>query len=250
MARQKRVKSESGIYHIMLRGINKQDIFLEDEDYRRFLKTLLESKRKSNFELYAFCLMSNHVHLLLKENDTNIATIMKQVECSFVYWYNKKYERVGHLFQDRFRSEPVNDDEYLLTVLRYIHKNPVKANLVKKCEDYLYSSYKLYFTDSALIDKQFISSIIDINQLKSFHNKDSEDVCIDISTCSNIVSDAKAKDLFNNLLREFNVSDFTTLEPRRQKEMLKAIKHKGVSIPQLVELTGFKKWKVDKFVYS
>ena len=249
MARKARVKSESGIYHIMLRGINKQDIFIEDEDYRRFLKALLNSKKKSNFELYAFCLMSNHIHLLLKENDNDISTIIKQIGCSFVYWYNKKYERVGHLFQDRFLSEPVDSDEYLLTALRYIHHNPVKANLVKSCEDYPYSSYKLYFIDSALIDKKPILSLIGINQFKAFHNQETNDVCLDIPSTSKKVNDAKAKGMFISLMSDYNATDFIGLEPSRQTEILKTMRSEGVSIPQLVELTGLKKWKIEKIIY-
>lgn len=250
MARKPRLKSESGINHIMLRGINKQDIFLDDEDYRRFLKTMLDAKKKSNFEIYAFCLMSNHIHLLLNEKDNDISTIVKQIACSYVYWYNKKYERVGHLFQDRFRSEPVDNDEYLLTVLKYIHHNPLKANLVKKCDDYTYSSYKLYFTDSALIDKQFILSIININQYKVFHSDVTDDMCLDIPDYTVKMNDAKAKNAFIDLMIAYNSDNFLGLEPNRQKELLKKAKNMGMSIPQLVDITGLKKWKIDSMIYA
>ena len=249
MARKARTKSESGIYHIMLRGINKQDIFLDDEDYRKFLKTLNGCKKKSHFELYAYCLMSNHIHLLIKETENNISTIIKQIACSYVYWFNRKYERVGHLFQDRFRSEPVDNDEYFLTVLRYIHQNPVKANIVNQCEDYLYSSYKLYYMDSVLIDKDFTYSIINKDYYKEFHSIDTDDTCLDIPETPIIINDAKANVIFTDFIRKANINSFTELDTKKQSELLKSMKNKGLSISQITELTGLKRWKVESLIY-
>ena len=141
MPRQARKLSESGIYHAMLRGINQQNIFDEEADYHVFLQALHEAKDFCNIELYAYCLMGNHVHLLLRTRDNDLETFFKKLAGKYVYWYNVKYQRVGHLFQDRFKSEPVESDSYFLTVLRYIHQNPVKAGLCKKIEQYPYSSY-------------------------------------------------------------------------------------------------------------
>ena len=100
--------------------------------------------------------MSNHVHLLIKETENNISTIIKQIACSYVYWFNRKYERVGHLFQDRFRSEPVDNDEYFLTVLRYIHQNPVRAEIVACAEDYVYSSARDYAGEKGVLDVEVV----------------------------------------------------------------------------------------------
>ena len=249
MARKARIKSETGIYHIMLRGINKQDIFLDDEDYRKFLKTLNDCKKKSHFELYAYCLMSNHIHLLLKENENDISTIIKQIACSYVYWFNRKYERVGHLFQDRFRSEPVDNDEYFLTVLRYIHQNPVKAKIAAQCDDYLYSSYKLYFIDTVLIDKEFTFSIINKDYYREFHSMDTSDVCLDIPEAPTIINDVKAKNIFLKLIQDTDEKVFSSISPEKQIEIVKRMKGKGLSIPQIVKLTELKKSRVDKIIY-
>ena len=124
MPRQPREKSESGIYHIMLRGINQQVIFEDYEDYSKFIETIETYKAVSGYKVFAYCLMSNHIHILLKVEKEDLDLIMKRIAGSYVYWYNWKYYRKGHLFQDRFKSEPVEDDEHFLTVLRYIHQNP------------------------------------------------------------------------------------------------------------------------------
>ena len=150
MPRQARKKSQTGIYHIMLRGINGHQIFVDSEDYEKFLEILKDCKAISEFEIFAYCLMSNHIHLLLKEVKEPIEQIMKRIATRFVYWYNIKYQRAGHLFQDRFKSEPVENDEYFLTVIRYIHQNPVKAGICKKPQDYNYSSYNEFFRKETL----------------------------------------------------------------------------------------------------
>ena len=162
MPRQARRKSESGIYHIMLRGINQQQIFEDREDYEKFLQILKDCKAVSEYKLFAYCLMGNHIHLLIQEDKEPIEQVIKRLATRFVYWYNIKYQRVGHLFQDRFKSEPVEDDAYFMTVIRYIHQNPVKAGLCKNVREYEYSSYKNFFDKSNLIDKNFVLGIIPI----------------------------------------------------------------------------------------
>ena len=160
MPRQARKKSNSGIYHIILRGVNRQQIFEDNEDYYKFLQVVEESKAISGFELFAYCLMSNHIHLLLKEIQEPIEQIMKRITTRFVYWYNIKYQRSGHLFQDRYKSEPVEDDAYFLTVIRYIHQNPVNAEICKNPKNYSFSSYNEYFKTTTFVDCNYVFAII------------------------------------------------------------------------------------------
>ena len=137
MPRQARKKSESKIYHVMLRGINQQQIFEDAEDCDKFLEVMRDCKEICQYDVYAYCLMGNHIHLLIKEGTETLEQVFKRICGRFVYWYNVKYRRVGHLFQDRFKSEPVDSNEYLLTVVRYIHQNPIKAGLCKRVSDYI-----------------------------------------------------------------------------------------------------------------
>lgn len=140
------MRSISGIYHVMLRGINKQILFECDNDRYRFIKTLDRYRVICKYELYGYCLMVNHVHLLLKENDESISTSIKRICSSYVYWYNWKYDRCGHLFQERYNSETVESEVSLLRVLRYIHQNPVKAGVSEITERYAWSSnFKEYY---------------------------------------------------------------------------------------------------------
>ncbi len=95
----------------------------------------------SNCTYYAYCLMSNHFHLLIREREESVGETVKRIASSYVYYYNRKYGRDGHLFKERFKSEPVNDMAYFTVLLRYIHQNPVKAGIVEKVKDYEYSSW-------------------------------------------------------------------------------------------------------------
>lgn len=109
MPRQRRKLSKTGTYHIMLRGNERKSLFPEEEDYRKFLQILATKKRDDSFLLYAYCLMSNHLHLLIREKKQNISQIMKRINIAYAYYFNKKYNRVGHVFQDRFKSESVDE---------------------------------------------------------------------------------------------------------------------------------------------
>jgi putative transposase len=178
MARQGRIKSSTGIYHAMLRGIDKREIFLDDEDRAKFLFYLSRAKEKSNYDLYGYCLMNNHVHLLMKEGSEEIGTTIKRIAVSYVQWHNLKYSRTGHLFQNRYKSEPVEDEGYLLTVLRYIHQNPIKAGLVQDISHYRWSSYQNYVNKSDLdlvnpiFIKQFFKNQVEFIEFMKMLNND------------------------------------------------------------------------------
>lgn len=248
MPRQARVKSESGIYHIMLRGINQQLIFEDQEDNNKFLEILKEYKAVSGYKLFAYCLMGNHIHLLLKVEKENIEQIMKRIGSKYVYWYNGKYRRAGHLFQDRFKSEPVEDDKYLLTVLRYIHQNPVKANLTKTVADYEFCSYNEYIfaEDEQITDIEYILGLINEEKFERFNNEANDDECLEIQDCKFRLTDEQAKKVILRVAKCKNASEFQELNIKKRDKKLKKIKEKGLSIRQISRLTGISKGIVEK----
>ncbi|HAG10484.1 MAG TPA: transposase [Desulfotomaculum sp.] len=144
MPRHARKKGEFSTYHIIQRGNERKNLFNSSDDKTKFLDTLKKIKEKYNFTIYAYCLMDNHVHLIIDDNGNDISKIIKSINISYVYYFNKKYRRCGHLFQDRFKSELIDNDGYLLEVSKYIHNNPTKARLVKTPSDYKWSSYNIY----------------------------------------------------------------------------------------------------------
>ena len=246
MPRQARKKSESGIYHIMLRGINRQQIFEDEEDREHFLETLSNYKDLCGYKIYAYCLMGNHIHLLLKEGKEDLTLVFKRIAGSYVYWYNWKYHRCGHLFQDRFKSEPVEDDGYFLTVLRYIHQNPAKARICKKAEEYPYSSMREYTTYPFLVDTDFALSMISIDEFIAYHAEANNDICLDIDDSFRLTDD-DAKKLITKIAKCKTASEFQGLTIEKRDKCLRILRSKGVSIRQISRLTGISFNIVRKF---
>jgi putative transposase len=248
MPRVAREKSKTGIYHVIVRGINRQDIFHDEEDYQGYLKTLERIKEVSDCEIYGYCLMTNHVHLLIKEIREDIGQIMKRLGISYAHRYNCKYGRSGHVFQDRYKSEPVEDDPYLLTVIRYIHNNPVKAGMVNRPEQYKWSSYITYYSGKeyipGLIHATFILGLfsedkkIAMEKFRQFSKRENTDSCLEIEIPVRI-SDGKLIIEIQKLLKGKAISTLQQMERKERDNILHQAKGiKGSSIRQIARITG------------
>lgn len=144
MARRTRAEVEGGLYHVITRGNNRRQIFNSPADYERFLSLLAAQKTRLPFFLYAYCLMTNHVHLLIERQSDTIGKIMHRVLTGYSQYYNHRYRRVGHLLQGRHKAILCQSDLYLSELVRYIHLNPVRAKMVAKPEQYKWSGHRAY----------------------------------------------------------------------------------------------------------
>ncbi len=251
MPRQARKVSKTGIYHLIVRGINREPIFLDNGDRHRFLETLARISVDANAVLYGYCLMDNHVHLLIKENVTAISKIMHRLNASYAYYFNWKYEHSGHVFQNRFKSENVEDDVYLITVLRYIHNNPVKAGIVNKPEEYQWSSCKVYYGDKG--DKDYINRLINtelvlslfsnnnkeaLSAFREFSEMEASDLCM--SHAEKIkLSDTKALQVIAEVLGGMQLREIKEISITKRNMVLQKLKSiEGLSIRQIARLTG------------
>jgi len=244
MPRAARIKSSTGIYHLMARGIHRQTIFSSEEDNTRFLNTLGKYCKKSFCEIYAYCLMGNHFHLLLKEGQEPLATTIKRIGTSYVFYYNWKYNRKGHLFQDRYKSEPVEDNDYFLTVLRYIHLNPLKSGLTNDLASYPYSSYSEYTNQAKLTNTSFVLKLFSqdqeqaISRFINFHYQSNNDQCLDIPKERETLSDQRIIQL---VYQKYNI-ELATLYTKKTEDKRKILRYlkelKGCSLRQLSRLTG------------
>lgn len=142
MPRGPRINISGVIHHVINRGNNRQTVFKDEEDYRKYIGLLERYKERYGFKLYTYVLMSNHVHLLIEAREKgSISKIMQGITLAHTRYYNIKYKTSGHVWQGRFKSPIVGEDRYLLEVSRYIELNPVRAGIVEKLEDYPWSSY-------------------------------------------------------------------------------------------------------------
>jgi len=144
VARKPRIEIAGGLYHLITRGNNRQRIFRSHDDLLKFLGLLGRQKSKLPFYLYAYCLMPNHVHLLAEMQDDPISRVMHGLLTGYSQYHNRKYRKVGHLFQGRYKAVVCQSDRYLAQLVRYIHLNPVRAKMVARPEDYEYSGHRAY----------------------------------------------------------------------------------------------------------
>jgi len=239
MPRHARRKSKTGIYHVILRGTNRQIIFEDKEDNDKAIEILSKYRAICGYRLFAYCLMGNHIHLLIKTEKEDIDLIVKRIACNYVYWYNLKYRRIGSLFQDRYKSETVESDRYLLAVLRYIHQNPLKAGLCKEISDYKYSSYGDYIKgESGLLDLGFIYSLIDKESFVAFSDGNYETECLDVKDSGFRINDVDAMAIIRKVSMCSSSAEFQQLEVGRRDFYIRKLKTERLSIRQISRLTG------------
>jgi putative transposase len=253
MAREAREKSNTGIYHIMLRGIDKRNIFFDDEDRTKFMENMTRAQDTdtgiARFEIYGYCLMDNHIHLLLKEIE-EIGTVIKRITVGYVGWNNRKYERTGHLFQNRYLSETVETESYLLTVLRYIHQNPVKAGMVKSVKDYDWSSYEHYyhyyngqdtFVNGDLIKAYFAT----FQSFSEFMIAKNDDKCLEYSR----IERYNDKSLRELIYKKYDVDKLYSASGEEKNALIRDIYYDtNTSMRQLGRVMGIGKSVIEKAI--
>ena len=246
--RAPREKSNTNVYHIIVRGINRQDIFLDKQDFMKFLKEIERTKKTYLYELYAYVLMPNHVHLVINDVNNNLSTIMQSLNVSYTYYFNKRYERVGHLFENRFKSKNIERESYLKNVIRYVHKNPENAGIKGQ---YLWNSYREYLSNKQiLVDKQFIVDLFEnsIENFKKFHEDyiKNQDIDKDYEMIAKI-EDEDAIELMKEISKEENLIKIQNYDKDRKKEIVqKFVRIEGITKVQIARILGISKSTIDR----
>lgn len=182
MPRKLRIKIP-GYYHIINRGVERRNVFLKSEDYDKFLELLADMKKVYNITVHAYCLMTNHYHILIETKDENISEAIQFLNSFYSMYFNKEYKRSGHLWQGRFSSYFLYDDAHFWIVTKYIERNPIKAKMVNKVDAYVYQSFYLWknnknlslLEDSMIKDmtireyEEYISTDLQVNALDTVY---------------------------------------------------------------------------------
>ena len=259
MSRQSRVISKTGIYHVLIRGINRQQIFGARNDYRKFISFLQEITASEYWReghsspscfLFAYCLMPDHIHLLIKEGTDSLAVIMKQIASRYAIYYNNKYGHNGPLFQDRFKSEPVEDEAYFITLIRYIHQNPVAAKLCRQAENYAWSSWQEYIKAPyrtadictiSLVLKQV--PLMVLKELVSTPLPPTQQL-LEFDRYRGFIPDKEVIDFLKTTYQIKRPTDLQLLPKDQRDEILVATTELGVSIRQLARLTAISTYMI------
>ena len=237
--RTARICGESGIYHVVSRGVGQQIIFETDADKRRYLTTLQSLVDGASGSLLAWCLMENHVHLLISQPIDELSSTMRRLNSGYALYFNLVHGRCGHLFQGRFRSEPVDTDEYLMTVVRYIHQNPWKAGMTTNCH-YEWSSFDLYASGRTPPGADVVMGVFgSLDAFLAFH--DQEDFaagCIDVVLRRPRVDDDAALKIALGLFGDAGLGEIKALPKEERDAALVRMKEGGLTARQIQRLTG------------
>lgn len=262
MPREARQRSASGVYHIMSRGNSQMEIFHDDADNLTFLKFLSEAV-DDDFQVIAYCLMGNHFHLLVitnKEKDDVLESKMKSILIRYVEYYNRRYCRVGILFQGRFKSQPVETVSYFCRVVRYIHYNPVAAEICADMQDYPWSSYREYFcqnddskTKYFSVNKDYALMLHDLDWFRMWHERREDNAAgfVDVDTTihsSGCGTDSLLDGRFSYLYK-FKISTLASKDEATQRKYIRRICiEEGFAPKQVSRMTGIPKGLVDRYL--
>lgn len=253
MPRQPRRKSHSKVYHCMLRGINKQDIFFEEKDYLEFQNIIKKTKENFLYQLYSYVLMPNHIHLEIKDESQELSQIIHSMATSYAIYFNKKYQRVGHVFENRFQSKNVENSYYILNLVRYIHQNPIKAGIAKM-EEYKWSSYSEYFEktkvkeDNKLVDTERILEMFSTEKeqgRKEFFEFNTKSIKFQDSAefleyeMKNKLTDEEVIYFIKEELKIYNIQEIQKYNKNYRNQIIQKIKKiQGVTQPQIARVLG------------
>lgn len=244
MPRVERAVAESGVYHVIAKGDGGRILFGDDEDRRAFLKFMVWGCAEEGVSIIAWCLMDNHVHLVLQDGEQGLSRAMHRIMTSYARYYNRKAGRVGHVFQERFRSKPIETDDYLLEAVRYIHNNPVQAGICS-VEAYLWSSYGEYAENpdalaNGLAGIASTELVLDLlgGQAGFIEFCRASPTRAYAPPAGKRVSDRDMLEVAREALGGIDPRDAAAMAPLRRAEVLSSLRARGLSIRQVMRLTG------------
>ena len=244
MPRAARARSESGFYHVVAKGNGGQNLFEDASDYRAFLELVSAAAEKCGMSVHAYCLMSNHVHLLLEDQGGRLSDFMKSLTTGYAMRFNAKTGHIGHVFQQRFKSQPVEDEVHLLQAVRYIHNNPAKAGMCS-ADEYPWSSYHEYA--SGIQGIATVTLVLGMcggrEGFRAFQAEGGDDYRFGQRSR---VTDAEAREVARRILGDIAPGDVKAMERPRRNALLFDLRDAGLSVRQIERLTGIGRGTIAK----
>ena len=252
VARQARMESPTDYYHVMMRGNNRENIFKDKNQKIFFIELLKGSVEDKLVDIAGYCIMDNHVHIIIKSELSNLSKFIKSINTKYAMRFNKQKDRVGHVFQGRYKSEIISDEIYLLQVIRYVHNNPVIARIVKSPDDYRWSSYREYIKVGTIISKEVKEFILDcygsMGQFIEFHKKDDNQEYLETKEDIEQYRINRGKETISMYLKdkEINKSEVLKLEPTDIDEIIILLKQLKLSHRQIASLLDISNSRVHR----
>ena len=240
MPRAPRQASQTGFYHATVRGSGRRMLFEDDSDRRRFLERLARIARECQVEVHAWCLMSNHAHLLLAGDPNDISHLMQRFETGYSRHYNGRHGHAGPVFEGRYGCEAIDSEEHLLAALRYIHQNPIRAG-ESTHYDVPWSSYAEYTGSSerGLTRTSFLLDMLGgVEGFAAFHEAEKGLVSISLSPGHRRLDDSEARRIARRLFGPDYASSIALLPKEKRDDAIRILRAHDLSIRQIERLTG------------
>ena len=245
MPRCARRVSESGFYHVMLRGNGRQVIFEDDADRRAFLEVLVGTMSSRGIAIVAWCLMYDHVHLILIDADGRLSEAVHALTTSYAGRFNRRAGHVGSVFGGRFRSVPIEGDAQLLAAVRYVHDNPVKAGLCEAPGEYPWSSYHEYVGQSRIVSTEMVLDLLGgVEQFELFSHERRPSGYWFMSGAR--VPDEDAADVARAAIYPLELVEVRALGGSERARALSLMSEAGLSVRQLERLTGVGRYAIER----
>lgn len=249
MARQARMESPTEYYHVMMRGNNRENIF-KDKSQKIFYLELLEDQAEDGLiDIVGYCIMDNHVHIIVKSELSNLSNVIKAINTKYAMRFNRQKDRVGHVFQGRYKSEIINDEVYLLQVIRYVHNNPVNAKMVRSPNDYRWSSFGEYLKQGRIISKgqrEFVLACYgSMNQFIEFHKKRDNHDYLEIKEDIQQYRRNIGEDIISTYLKEKEINKSEILN---SDEIIFILKRSKFTHRQISDLLGISNSRVQRIL--
>lgn len=246
MSRKPRIQSESGFYHIYARGSGRQLIFEDNRDRYRFVFILQDSIKNSGAKLFAYCLMGNHYHMIVRSDFLELSALVRKINQNYAFYFNKRHERSGHLFQARFCSEPIDDDSYFLEAIRYVHRNPVEARMTSTC-DYPWSSYREYLNGTDFIDTEMVLEMLGgPDAFASFHQHSGKSNFSEDFPRQTKKPECEIVSIARSTLNGTDPGNLKSFDKPHRDKCLKALKASGLSLAEIALITGISRSTISR----
>lgn len=247
--RTSRQRSSSDCYHVVARGVGKQLVFEDARDRLKFLELMASALRLKQVSLYAYCLMDNYIHLLVRGNLAALSSLAGLLFGAYAQWFNLRHGRSGHLFQNRYFSEGVESDAHCAVAVRYIHLNPFKAGLSDDCA-YRWSSYTEYVEKPRICDTEFVLNLLGgKDSFTRFYQIDAKESFFDIGGDRNEtrgMPDSVAYERARSLTGLDNMFCIASYDKSQRNEVIRRLKLAGITVRQIERLTGIPKSAVHR----
>ncbi|MBQ9042413.1 MAG: transposase [Eggerthellaceae bacterium] len=239
MPSRARKHSETGFYHITQVGAGRQIIFDSDSDKLQYVQLLRNAVSNFSFTILAWCLMSNHTHIVARAEPDELSRAMHDIGFKYAQYFNGANGHEGPVFQSRFFSEPIEQESYLLAAIRYVHNNPESAQICK-AEEYRWSSYRSYLRGGGLADTQLVLEMLGGTEkfVEFSKQPDTFETNIEPESIRSRLTDDEAREVVNTIVQPLSLAELKTLPRERRNELLQEIKRTGIGVRQIQRLTG------------